>query len=152
MFINSCIHIVHEFCLHLVIAFQLIYICKSMLVSLLLNFPLKSFLWNKHGTVLQEGTNPVVIRSKGERKKLLSRERWKLGSDDIIELIPGHYLFKYVSAACKDETSPGNKQKRPFSEESITDKGQMHGKKKAREVCEEASELVWVSLFHHFCL
>ncbi|XP_010317667.1 tyrosyl-DNA phosphodiesterase 1 [Solanum lycopersicum] len=92
--------------------------------------------------VVVEGTNPVVIRSKGERKKLLSRERWKLGSDDIIELIPGHYLFKYVSAACKDETSPGNKQKRPFSEESITDKGQMHGKKKAREVCEEASELI----------
>ncbi|XP_049395468.1 tyrosyl-DNA phosphodiesterase 1 [Solanum stenotomum] len=93
--------------------------------------------------VVVEGTNPVVIRSKGERKKLLSRERWKLGSGDILELIPGHYLFKYVSTTRKDETSPGNKQKRPFSEESIADKGQMHGKKKAREVCqEEASEMI----------
>ncbi|KAF3661450.1 Tyrosyl-DNA phosphodiesterase-related isoform 2 [Capsicum annuum] len=93
--------------------------------------------------VVVEGTNPVVIRSKGERKKLLSRERWKLGSGDIIELIPGHYLFKYVSTASKDENSPGNKQKRPFNEENITDKGQMHGKKKAREVYqEEASEMI----------
>lgn len=93
--------------------------------------------------VVVEGTNPVAIRSKGERKKLLSGERWKLGSGDVIELIPGHYLFKYVSTAPKDEISPGNKQKRPFSEESITDKGQMHGKKKAREVCqEEASEMI----------
>nr|XP_009761553.1 PREDICTED: tyrosyl-DNA phosphodiesterase 1-like isoform X2 [Nicotiana sylvestris] len=91
--------------------------------------------------VLVEGTNPVVIRLKGERKKLLSGERWKIESGDVIELIPGHYLFKYVSTVPKDETSTINKQKRPFSEESITDKGQMHGKKKAREVCqEEASE------------
>ncbi|XP_055826134.1 tyrosyl-DNA phosphodiesterase 1 [Solanum dulcamara] len=93
--------------------------------------------------VVVEGTNPVVIRSKGERKKLLSGDRWKIGSGDVIELIPGHYLFKYVSTAPKDETSPGNKQKRPFSDESIIDKGQMHGKKKAREVCqEEASEMI----------
>ncbi|XP_075085907.1 tyrosyl-DNA phosphodiesterase 1 isoform X1 [Nicotiana tabacum] len=91
--------------------------------------------------VLVEGTNPVVIRLKGERKKLLSGERWKIESGDVIELIPGRYLFKYVSTAPKDETSTINKQKRPFSEESITDKGQMHGKKKAREVFqEEASE------------
>ncbi|XP_070041892.1 tyrosyl-DNA phosphodiesterase 1 isoform X4 [Nicotiana tomentosiformis] len=91
--------------------------------------------------VLVEGTNPVVIRLKGERKKLLSGERWKIESGDVIELIPGRYLFKYVSTAPKDETSTINKQKRPFSEESITDKGQMHGKKKAREIFqEEASE------------
>lgn len=81
----------------------------------------------------------------------MSGERWKIESGDVIELIPGRYLFKYVSTAPKDETSTINKQKRPFSEESITDKGQMHGKKKAREVFqEEASEKVWVSFFPHF--
>ncbi|XP_060191002.1 tyrosyl-DNA phosphodiesterase 1 isoform X1 [Lycium barbarum] len=93
--------------------------------------------------VVVEGTNPVVIRSNGERKKLLSKERWKIGNGDVIELIPGRYLFKYVSTDPKDETSPANKQKRPSSEESGTDKGQMRGKKKAREVCQEdASEKI----------
>ncbi|XP_044461851.1 tyrosyl-DNA phosphodiesterase 1 isoform X2 [Mangifera indica] len=55
-----------------------------------------------------EGTNPVVVKSGDQRKKLISSEHLSIASGDIIELIPGHYFFKYV-------TLP---QKRPSSHES----------------------------------
>ncbi|GER27220.1 tyrosyl-DNA phosphodiesterase-related [Striga asiatica] len=44
--------------------------------------------------IIVEGTNPVVVRSKGERKKLLSGEKQKIQAGDVIELLPGHYFFK----------------------------------------------------------
>ncbi|KAL0709534.1 hypothetical protein Bca4012_016512 [Brassica carinata] len=43
-----------------------------------------------------EGTNPVVVRSSGERKKVNPREEVSLANDDLIELIPGHHFFKLV--------------------------------------------------------
>ncbi|MFS7905158.1 putative phosphodiesterase I [Helianthus anomalus] len=65
--------------------------------------------------VAVEGTNPVVIRSQ-QRKKLLSREKLTIKDGDIIELIPGHYLFKYKAFnGVKKRYSP-NKQKRPLIE------------------------------------
>lgn len=45
---------------------------------------------------LQEGTNPIVVNSRNSRKKLYSRENATICGGDIIELIPGHYFFKYV--------------------------------------------------------
>ncbi|KAK8501921.1 hypothetical protein V6N13_023299 [Hibiscus sabdariffa] len=56
-----------------------------------------------------EGTNPVVVRSGEVRKKLASRENAAISNGDIMELIPGHHLFKYVSS------STGEK-KRSFNE------------------------------------
>nr|GMD05196.1 tyrosyl-DNA phosphodiesterase 1 [Ipomoea batatas] len=87
--------------------------------------------------VLVESTNPVVIRSKGERKKLLSGERWKIENGDVVELIPGHYYFRYN--ALRNEKSPNSRNKRPLIEESNTSKGQAHGWKKTRQVLGEAS-------------
>nr|GMD06926.1 tyrosyl-DNA phosphodiesterase 1 [Ipomoea batatas] len=87
--------------------------------------------------VLVEGTNPVVIRSKGERKKLLSGERWKIENGDVVELIPGHYYFRYN--ALRNKNSPNSRNKRPLVEESNTSKGQAHGWKKTRQVLGEAS-------------
>ncbi|KAJ9566540.1 hypothetical protein OSB04_002506 [Centaurea solstitialis] len=66
--------------------------------------------------VLVEGTNPVVIRSQDKRKKLLSREKLTIRYGDIIELIPGHHLFKYVPFDGIRKTSSPNTQKRPLIE------------------------------------
>ncbi|KAI3740861.1 hypothetical protein L2E82_31335 [Cichorium intybus] len=67
--------------------------------------------------VLVEGTNPVVIRSQDQRKKLLSGQKLKIKDGDIIELIPGHYLFKYKAFDSVRKRSSPNTQKRPLIEE-----------------------------------
>ncbi|TYJ12942.1 hypothetical protein E1A91_A10G016300v1 [Gossypium mustelinum] len=73
--------------------------------------------------LLVEGTNPVVIRSGEVRKKLVSREKTAINNGDIIELIPGNHLFKYVSA------STGEK-KRNFSEANSNEQSpKLSGKK-----------------------
>ncbi|XP_031257301.1 tyrosyl-DNA phosphodiesterase 1-like isoform X1 [Pistacia vera] len=86
-------------------------------------------------TLYVEGTNPVVVKSGEQRKKLTSSEHVSIANGDIIELIPGHHFFKYV-------TLP---QKRPSSHEST--KEDVNPKKMRREVepkheeggnCEEA--------------
>ncbi|XP_076922636.1 tyrosyl-DNA phosphodiesterase 1-like [Bidens hawaiensis] len=68
--------------------------------------------------VAVEGTNPVVVRSQGQRKKLLSREKLIIKDGDIIELIPGHYLFKYkaLNGVKKSDSNSPNTQKRPLLE------------------------------------
>nr|XP_043610213.1 tyrosyl-DNA phosphodiesterase 1 [Erigeron canadensis] len=63
-----------------------------------------------------EGTNPVVIRSQGQRKKLLSREKQTIRDGDIIELIPGHYLFSYRAIDIIRKGSSSNTGKRPITE------------------------------------
>lgn len=76
--------------------------------------------------LMVEGTNPVVIRSKDQRKKLLSREKLTIRDGDIIELIPGHYLYKYKAFDGVTRTSSPNTQKRPLidkaEDESIKQK------------------------------
>ncbi|WJX81537.1 tyrosyl-DNA phosphodiesterase 1, variant 2 [Trifolium repens] len=42
-----------------------------------------------------EGTNPVVVNSGNKRRKLNSKETVTISDGDVIELIPGHHLFKY---------------------------------------------------------
>ncbi|XP_058768461.1 tyrosyl-DNA phosphodiesterase 1-like [Vicia villosa] len=42
-----------------------------------------------------EGTNPVVVNSGNKRRKLNSKETVTISNGDVIELIPGHHLFKY---------------------------------------------------------
>ncbi|KAE8733194.1 Chaperone protein dnaJ 50 [Hibiscus syriacus] len=57
-----------------------------------------------------EGTNPVVVRYGKVRKKLASLENASISNGDIVELIPGHHLFKYVSSSSTGEN------KRSFNE------------------------------------
>ncbi|XP_073222677.1 tyrosyl-DNA phosphodiesterase 1 isoform X2 [Cicer arietinum] len=45
--------------------------------------------------LLVEGTNPIVVNSKNKRRKLNSKETITISDGDVIELIPGHHLFKY---------------------------------------------------------
>ncbi|KAJ9689606.1 hypothetical protein PVL29_012348 [Vitis rotundifolia] len=54
------------------------------------------------------GTNPVVVASGNQRKKLRTGEKAVITNDDIIELIPGHYFFKYVTVAGKKCEKKGN--------------------------------------------
>ncbi|KAI5430353.1 tyrosyl-DNA phosphodiesterase 1 [Lathyrus oleraceus] len=42
-----------------------------------------------------EGTNPVVVNFGNKRRKLNSKETVTISNGDVIELIPGHHLFKY---------------------------------------------------------
>ncbi|CAH9130842.1 unnamed protein product [Cuscuta epithymum] len=85
-----------------------------------------------------EGTNPVVIRSKGERKKLLSGERCKIDDGDVVELIPGHHYFRYT--VLRNGRSPKITNKRSLMiEESNNSKEPEHLRKKAREAGEAAT-------------
>ncbi|KAH8512075.1 hypothetical protein H0E87_009321 [Populus deltoides] len=48
-------------------------------------------------TITVEGTNPVaVVKSGKRRRKLRAGEKAEIINDDIIELIPGNYFYKYV--------------------------------------------------------
>jgi tyrosyl-DNA phosphodiesterase 1 len=44
----------------------------------------------------QEGPNPIIVRSKGQRRKVCAKETAKIAHGDVLELIPGDYLVKYV--------------------------------------------------------
>ncbi|XP_057962472.1 tyrosyl-DNA phosphodiesterase 1 isoform X6 [Malania oleifera] len=57
--------------------------------------------------VVVEGTNPVVVNSRGQRKKLYAGVKAKIGHGDIIELIPGLHFYKYVTFA-GDDTNKGS--------------------------------------------
>ncbi|KAL9456276.1 hypothetical protein AB3S75_005491 [Citrus x aurantiifolia] len=48
-------------------------------------------------SLVVDGTNPVVVKSGDQRKKLSSNEHVSIADGDIIELIPGHHFFKYVT-------------------------------------------------------
>ncbi|KAK7405871.1 hypothetical protein VNO78_07482 [Psophocarpus tetragonolobus] len=45
--------------------------------------------------LIVEGTNPIVVNSGNKRRKLNPKEEATIFYGDIIELIPGHHLFKY---------------------------------------------------------
>ncbi|CAA2996999.1 tyrosyl-DNA phosphodiesterase 1 isoform X1 [Olea europaea subsp. europaea] len=89
---------------------------------------------NGSAEILVEGTNPVVVRARNERKKLLSGEKCTIGNGDVLEMIPGHYLFKYLIAKNMESSS---KQKRPLNKESNSGKDQAYSSKKTRNICED---------------
>ncbi|XP_073061478.1 tyrosyl-DNA phosphodiesterase 1 isoform X2 [Primulina eburnea] len=93
--------------------------------------------------VFVEGTNPVVWRSKNERKKLLSGEKWKIFPGDVIELIPGNYVFRYVSSINKEvETSPKtNREKRPLNDGSSDSKEHAFSSKKMQKAARDHNVL-----------
>uniref|UniRef100_A0A2P2JIM7 FHA domain-containing protein n=1 Tax=Rhizophora mucronata TaxID=61149 RepID=A0A2P2JIM7_RHIMU len=80
-------------------------------------------------TLTVDGTNPVVVKSGGERKKLRRGEQVALATGDIIELIPGHHFFKYVALGNDSKSSSSSS---PFSSPNTKKRG-FNG---AREVLE----------------
>ncbi|KAK0578297.1 hypothetical protein LWI29_008219 [Acer saccharum] len=68
--------------------------------------------------LLVEGTNPVVVKSGDQRKKLKSNEHVSIFDGDIIELIPGHHFFKYVTSLSRKR--PPSFNGGTDNEESIT--------------------------------
>lgn len=92
---------------------------------------------------MQEGANPIVIRKKNERKILVSGQKLKIETDDILELIPGHYFFKYVTITReKNEISTPTRQKRSLDEENAScSKDHSFGRKKTRDIAEEEALL-----------
>ncbi|KAI3456414.1 hypothetical protein Pfo_013077 [Paulownia fortunei] len=93
--------------------------------------------------IIVEGTNPVVLRSKDERKKLLSGEKWKIHTGDVIELIPGHYFFKYVPVTNNtvERFPTTTRDKRPLNEESSKGKDLACGRKRMQKIPEEEALL-----------
>ncbi|KAF8669111.1 hypothetical protein HU200_051435 [Digitaria exilis] len=70
-----------------------------------------------------EGPNPIVVRSEGQRRKVCAQEKTKITHDDVLELIPGDYLMKYIDKTdeCKSSTPSGScgvKGKRHSEEDS----------------------------------
>ncbi|PON39438.1 Tyrosyl-DNA phosphodiesterase I [Parasponia andersonii] len=84
---------------------------------------------NGSANLVVEGTNPVVINSGNIRKKLYSRENGSISSGDVIELIPGHYFFKYVTLSGSDDgreagegDALGRKRLRQTSEANVSER------------------------------
>lgn len=54
---------------------------------------------------LQEGPNPVIIKSRDQRKKICSQAKATIVHGDVLELIPGSFFFKYISSTCEKHPS-----------------------------------------------
>lgn len=75
--------------------------------------------------VVVEGPNPVILKSGDQRKKLTSQDKAMIVHGDIIELIPGNYLFKYVlvgneHASSSNTVSSFSKKEKRHSGEEIS--------------------------------
>ena len=77
---------------------------------------------------LQEGTNPIVVRSGEQRRKVCAQGKAKIVYDDVLELIPGDYLMKYVNKGDERKSSTSvdssdlKKGKRHSEEDSVVAK------------------------------
>ncbi|XP_073108399.1 tyrosyl-DNA phosphodiesterase 1 isoform X2 [Elaeis guineensis] len=82
--------------------------------------------------IVVEGPNPVIVKSGDQRKKLSTQDKALIVHGDIIELIPGNYLFKYVTvgsehaSSSKTDSSFLRKEKRHSVEESSAVKRNRH--------------------------
>ncbi|GAV73664.1 Tyr-DNA_phospho domain-containing protein [Cephalotus follicularis] len=82
-----------------------------------------------------EGTNPIVIKSGNERKKLYSGENLIIRDGDVLELIPGHHFFKYITSPCHRDVPLFDTQGRHSNEAD----GQI--RKKMRQECDDKAEI-----------
>ncbi|KAL4628509.1 hypothetical protein ACB092_05G244300 [Castanea dentata] len=79
-----------------------------------------------------EGSNPIVVNSGNKRKKLYSQESTTIVDGDVVELIPGHHFFKYVTWAGDKGEEPSLKRSRQtFDHVALTTKSQDVVKKKS---------------------
>lgn len=91
------------------------------------------------------GTNPVVVKSGDQRRKLSPGEQVSITSGDIIELIPGHHFFKYVASSlsnsCSNSSSP-NTPKRGCNDGREIVKSDQPCRKKMRGAPEDKAKAV----------
>ncbi|XP_043688917.1 tyrosyl-DNA phosphodiesterase 1 isoform X2 [Telopea speciosissima] len=86
--------------------------------------------------VVVEGSNPVVIRAGDQRKKLYSKDKATIAHGNILELIPGHHVFKYVTSAGAKDTSSPQTHKRSLKEGGKLNEDEIQAKKK-RQIAED---------------
>ncbi|OVA11144.1 Tyrosyl-DNA phosphodiesterase [Macleaya cordata] len=87
--------------------------------------------------VTVEGSNPIVINFGDQRKKLCSKESATLVSGDIVELIPGHHFFKYVTSAGEKNTSSSECHKRFSTDDMKPSEGETLKLKRKRQINED---------------
>ncbi|KAG8634391.1 tyrosyl-DNA phosphodiesterase 1 isoform X2 [Manihot esculenta] len=96
-------------------------------------------------TISIVGTNPVVVKSGDQRRKLSPGEQVSITSGDIIELIPGHHFFKYVASSlsnsCSNSSSP-NTPKRGCNDGREIVKSDQPCRKKMRGAPEDKAKAV----------
>lgn len=84
-------------------------------------------------SLLVEGRNPVVVNAGKERMRVGSGEKVDIGPGCVIELIPGHHLFKYEVLSGDPSGSSGGAKKndaRTFED---------RGRKRTREDVQDQS-------------
>ncbi|KAF8410690.1 hypothetical protein HHK36_003223 [Tetracentron sinense] len=87
--------------------------------------------------VVVEGLNPIVVSSGDQRMKLHSRDKATVAHGDILELIPGHYFFKYVMLVGEKHTSSLDIRGSPLNEGGRIGKEEMLSLKRKRQVLED---------------
>ncbi|KAL2349519.1 hypothetical protein Fmac_003519 [Flemingia macrophylla] len=70
---------------------------------------------NGTAILLVEGTNPVVVNSGNKRRKLNPKEEATICNGDVIELVPGHHLFKYKVLNASDASARNNQAQSSFT-------------------------------------
>lgn len=71
---------------------------------------LSASLHDGSALLLVEGMNPAVINSGDQKRKLNSGERATIKNDDIVELIPGSFYFKYVTQSDQRNSAMDRKE------------------------------------------
>lgn len=67
-----------------------------------------------------------MVNSGNKRKKLYSQESTTIVDGDVVELIPGHHFFKYVTLAGDKGEEPSLKRSRQtFDHVALTTKSQV---------------------------
>ncbi|KAM7255296.1 hypothetical protein ACFE04_020537 [Oxalis oulophora] len=88
-----------------------------------------------------EGMNPVVVNKCGisERKKVYAGESLIVLHGDVIEFIPGHYFFKYVSLP--NDKNECDTQKRHRADDGIAGSKEEVGRQKIHKASENKALL-----------
>ncbi|KAF1002807.1 tyrosyl-DNA phosphodiesterase 1 isoform X1 [Apium graveolens] len=90
---------------------------------------------NAPAHLIVEGSNPVVVRSNDQRKKLLSRESCEIRDGDFVELIPGYHFFKFV---CERNSVGSSSQKRDSSGgKRVCEEDEFVSRKRAKQVSQD---------------
>ncbi|KAH1252780.1 Tyrosyl-DNA phosphodiesterase 1 [Glycine max] len=114
---------------------------------------------NGSASLLVEGTNPIVVNSGNKRRKLNPKEEATICNGDIIELIPGHHLFKYQvlggdgkSSTCRNneaQSSFKNKASGRSSQDKVETSSQKQGRNAdARKSSGEDNSVEAIRNFH----
>ncbi|KAL5730922.1 tyrosyl-DNA phosphodiesterase 1 [Ranunculus cassubicifolius] len=94
---------------------------------------------NGSTNIIVESSNPIVIRTSDQRKKLCSKESERISDGDIVELIPGNHFFKYVEVdnGEKELEQVGSSRKRVLVEETMIVENRDVSVKRKRQIEED---------------